>query len=119
MAFVSFVSTESRKLSRLSGAYNVCMDRLESASSTRIYQLKIFLQEISPINWRRLLVSESTSLMELHEVFQIDFQLTKILTKTTCQPAAANDARATGRRGRSDFTTVHGGPQQSVSESVE
>lgn len=47
------------------------MDGLESASSTRIYQLKIFLREISPMIWRRLLVTSNTTLLALHEVIQL------------------------------------------------
>lgn len=47
------------------------MDGLESASSTRIYRLKIFLREISPMIWRRLLVTGNTTLLELHEVIQL------------------------------------------------
>ncbi len=47
------------------------MGKSDSACSTRIYQLKIFLREISPIIWRRLLVSSDTSLVELHEIIQI------------------------------------------------
>lgn len=43
----------------------------ESISSTRIYQLKIFLREISPMIWRRLLVSEDNTLLALHEVIQL------------------------------------------------
>jgi Plasmid pRiA4b ORF-3-like protein len=42
----------------------------ESVSSTRIYQLKVFLREISPMIWRRLLVSGDTTLLELHEIIQ-------------------------------------------------
>jgi hypothetical protein len=43
----------------------------ESVSSTRIYQLKVFLREISPMIWRRLLVSGDTTLLELHKIIQI------------------------------------------------
>lgn len=43
----------------------------ESTSSTEIYQLKIFLREISPMIYRRLLVSGDTNLLELHEIIQI------------------------------------------------
>jgi hypothetical protein len=42
----------------------------ESVSSTRIYQLKVFLREISPMIWRRSLVSGDTTLLELHEIIQ-------------------------------------------------
>lgn len=47
------------------------MGESASASSTRIYQLKIFLREISPMIWRRLLVSDNISLLNLHEIIQI------------------------------------------------
>ena len=47
------------------------MDGLEPASSTRIYQLKVFLREISPMIWRRLLVSDDTTLVQLHEIIQV------------------------------------------------
>ncbi|PLS82701.1 MAG: hypothetical protein CYG60_23820 [Actinobacteria bacterium] len=47
------------------------MDVPESTSSARIYQLKISLREISPMIWRRLLVSDDTPLVELHEVIQL------------------------------------------------
>lgn len=41
---------------------------------TRIYQLKIVLCEISPMIWRRLLVNDSISLVELHEIIQISMR---------------------------------------------
>lgn len=47
------------------------MNGPESTSSAQIYQLKLFLREISPMIWRRLLVSEDTTLLELHEVIQL------------------------------------------------
>lgn len=47
------------------------MSGSESSPSPRIYQLKIFLREISPIIWRRLLVSGDTTLVELHELVRI------------------------------------------------
>lgn len=43
----------------------------QSASSKRTYQLKIFLREISPMIWRRLLVSNEILLVDLHEIIQI------------------------------------------------
>ena len=33
--------------------------------------MKVFLREISPMIWRRLLVSDETSLVDLHEIIQI------------------------------------------------
>lgn len=47
------------------------MNGSDSATSTRIYQLKIFLREISPMIYRRLLVSGDTTLLEIHEIIQI------------------------------------------------
>ena len=34
----------------------------------RIYQLKFFLREISPMIWRRVLIGGDTTLVELHEI---------------------------------------------------
>ena len=47
------------------------MNGPELATSKRIYQLKIFVCEISPMIWRRLLVRGDTTLEELHEVVQL------------------------------------------------
>ncbi|MDP9480531.1 MAG: plasmid pRiA4b ORF-3 family protein [Actinomycetota bacterium] len=47
------------------------MGGLKSASSARIYQPKISLREISPMIWRRLLVSDEITLVELREVIQL------------------------------------------------
>jgi hypothetical protein len=37
----------------------------------KIYQIKVTLENISPSVWRRVLVSEKTTLYELHEIIQI------------------------------------------------
>lgn len=39
--------------------------------SPKIYQLKIYLEGISPMIWRRVQVSEDISLADLHGIFQI------------------------------------------------
>ena len=38
-----------------------------------VYQLRIRLDRISPLIWRRLLVSDATTIAELHAIFQIAF----------------------------------------------
>jgi hypothetical protein len=38
-----------------------------------VYQLRVVLREISPIIWRRLLVSGDTTLASLHDILQIAF----------------------------------------------
>ena len=38
-----------------------------------IYQLRIVLRGISPLIWRRLLVSSATTLAQLHQMLQILF----------------------------------------------
>ena len=45
------------------------MGRLEE--STRIAQLEVRLLDISPIIWRRVLVTESAALQELHGILQM------------------------------------------------
>lgn len=47
------------------------MDVPEPTYPVRIYQLKIFLREISPMIWRRLLVRDDTTLVGLHETIQV------------------------------------------------
>ncbi len=44
-----------------------------SLSLPALYQLRVVLCGVSPLIWRRLLVSSETSLAELHEVLQIVF----------------------------------------------
>ncbi|MEQ3716623.1 hypothetical protein [Pseudophaeobacter sp.] len=39
--------------------------------SPKIYQLKIHLLGISPMIWRRVLVSSSITMRELHGAFQV------------------------------------------------
>jgi hypothetical protein len=41
--------------------------------STAIYQLRLVLAGISPIIWRRLLVSSETTIAQLHQYIQICF----------------------------------------------
>jgi hypothetical protein len=40
---------------------------------TTIYQLRLVLAGISPMIWRRLLISSETSIAQLHEYIQIAF----------------------------------------------
>lgn len=47
-----------------------------SASTPAIYQLRVVLCGVSPLIWRRLLVSSESSIAELHEVLQIAFDWT-------------------------------------------
>jgi hypothetical protein len=41
--------------------------------STAIYQLRMVLTGISPIIWRRLLVSSETTIAQLHQYMQVSF----------------------------------------------
>ena len=41
--------------------------------STAIYQLRMVLTGISPIIWRRLLVSSETTIAQLHQYIQVAF----------------------------------------------
>ena len=41
--------------------------------STAIYQLRLVLAGISPIIWRRLLVSSETTIAQLHQYIQVSF----------------------------------------------
>jgi hypothetical protein len=43
------------------------------ASSPAIYQLRVVLRSVSPLVWRRLLVSSETPFAELHEILQRAF----------------------------------------------
>src|SRR5215813_12819401 len=42
-------------------------------TTTPIYQLRIRLDRISPLIWRHLLVSDATTIAELHAIIQIAF----------------------------------------------
>ena len=44
-----------------------------SVSLPAIYQLRAVLRDVSPLVWRRLLVSSQTPLAELHETLQLAF----------------------------------------------
>jgi hypothetical protein len=46
---------------------------IQSPDSVTIYQLRLVLAGISPMIWRRLLVSSETSIAQLHEYIQIAF----------------------------------------------
>jgi hypothetical protein len=41
--------------------------------STAIYQLRLVLAGISPMIWRRLLVSSETTIAQLHQYIQVSF----------------------------------------------
>jgi Plasmid pRiA4b ORF-3-like protein len=38
-----------------------------------IYRLRVVLNGVSPLVWRRLLVSSKTNLADLHEILQLPF----------------------------------------------
>jgi hypothetical protein len=40
-------------------------------ATVRVYQLKVALRHITPMVWRRLLVTSATTIAQLHDVFQI------------------------------------------------
>ncbi|MGQ9847911.1 MAG: plasmid pRiA4b ORF-3 family protein, partial [Bacteroidales bacterium] len=42
-----------------------------SNSSSQIYQIKVFLNRIRPMIWRRILVSGDTNLSDLHDILQM------------------------------------------------
>ena len=44
---------------------------LNKISPVEIYQLRIVLKDVSPLIWRRILVTNSTSITDLHNIFQI------------------------------------------------
>ena len=46
---------------------------MSSPNPTLIYQLRIRLDRISPLIWRRLLVTDATTIAELHAIIQIAF----------------------------------------------
>ena len=39
--------------------------------SVKVYQLKVSLRDISPMIWRRLLVTDTTTIAHLHDILQI------------------------------------------------
>lgn len=39
--------------------------------TTKVYQLKIHLEKVSPMIWRRLLVEDTTTIAQLHCIFQL------------------------------------------------
>ena len=46
---------------------------MPTPDSVVVYQLRIRLDRISPIIWRRLLVTDTTTIAELHTIIQIAF----------------------------------------------
>jgi len=46
---------------------------MPTPDSVAVYQLRIRLDRISPLIWRRLLVSDATTIAELHAIIQIAF----------------------------------------------
>jgi hypothetical protein len=46
---------------------------MSTLDSLAVYQLRIRLDRISPLIWRRLLVSDATTIAELHAIIQIAF----------------------------------------------
>ena len=46
---------------------------MPTPNSPAVYQLRIRLDRISPLIWRRLLVSDATTIAELHAIIQIAF----------------------------------------------
>jgi hypothetical protein len=46
---------------------------MSTPNPTTVYQLRIRLDRISPLIWRRLLVTDATSIAELHATIQIAF----------------------------------------------
>jgi hypothetical protein len=45
----------------------------EDSPEPSTYQLRVVMRGVSPIVWRRLLVSSQTSVAQLHEILQIVF----------------------------------------------
>ena len=52
--------------------YAPCMERARNPFT--IYQLRIVLRGISPLIWRRVLVHDTTTLAQLHDIIQILFE---------------------------------------------
>lgn len=46
---------------------------MPTPNSPAVYQLRIRLDRISPLIWRRLLVRDATTIAELHAIIQIAF----------------------------------------------
>ena len=51
---------------------------MENSSPQHTYQIKVFLRGISPMIWRRLLMSGQETLGELHRVIQVAFDWTDV-----------------------------------------
>jgi hypothetical protein len=45
----------------------------QTSSSSFIYQLRVVLRDISPLIWRRILLSSDSTLKDLHAILQISF----------------------------------------------
>jgi hypothetical protein len=45
----------------------------EHGTAPVVYQLRVWLQGVSPMVWRRLLVRSDSTIAELHQVLQIAF----------------------------------------------
>jgi len=46
---------------------------MPTPDSVAVYQLRIRLDRISPLIWRRLLLTSDTTIAELHAIIQIAF----------------------------------------------
>jgi len=46
---------------------------MSTPNPATVYQLRIRLDRISPLIWRRLLVTDATTIAELHIIIQIAF----------------------------------------------
>jgi hypothetical protein len=78
--------------------------RIDITQTTRVYQLKVSLRAISPLIWRRLLVSSTTTISHLHAILQVAmgwedvhlhrFRLLRYQAQTPALgcPASARDA---------------------------
>lgn len=47
---------------------NMCTDKIQA--TVKVYQLKVVLRDVSPMVWRRLLVTAGTSIAQLHHILQ-------------------------------------------------
>lgn len=47
------------------------MSATTTPTTIRVYQLKVALRDISPLIWRRLLVTSNTTIAQLHDIVQI------------------------------------------------
>ncbi|MGV8118473.1 MAG: hypothetical protein AB2L14_01795 [Candidatus Xenobiia bacterium LiM19] len=45
----------------------------QTSFSSVIYQLRVVLHDISPLIWRRILLSSDSTLKDLHAILQISF----------------------------------------------